>query len=328
MDNFTWIYGLPFRCMMRDNCLVENKEILHNDRHGFLVKTKIQIIIIDATLSIRDFLQKTMFREFLNPVVKLCKFYVCSDEEISKQLSYVSDEIVRMSADYKDKWMNFNKMSISLKYSIKNRYLNKFLAIDLVPRIYLHFGHYTDYENKYIFINSTTSNGTVETNDDCIEYVHIDKRNKCAPILHGKINSDNTVDTFDYFPLTDIPKVYILREGWHIPTKHTNNKIAIRICGNMVFWLLTTNHSFISHHEYMDMEGNPPSCSSIEVVKLTMDQIKFICTIFKEVGGFANIIFKENCIYSTDVQNNLFMFIGIMQEDIMGVYASLFNAYE
>ena len=47
------------------------------------------------------------------------------------------------------------------------------------------------------FINSTSSNGMIETNEDCIEYIHFDKRTQYVPTLHAKVNFDNTVDTFE-----------------------------------------------------------------------------------------------------------------------------------
>ena len=333
MDNFTYVYSFPFRCMMRDGLLVINKEILDNNNHGFLINPKIHIIVIDSTLSIRDFLKKNRVNEMFSPIVKLCRFYVCAYEKLTEQqASSVSNEIVRMShtADYKDRWLNFNKISITNKYSIKLTYSNISDAIDLVPRIYLHFGHYVDHKDKYIFINSTSIDGSLNSNDECIEYINFDKRNKYPGILHAKVNSDNSVDTFDYFPLTEnIPKVFLLKEGWDIPTNR-NNKIAIRIYNHMVFWLLTVYHTFITHQGYSHVEKITPSCSSLDMGKLSMDQINFICTIFKEVGGFGfgDIQFGKQCIYSVDESNNLFMFIGIIQEDLMGNFASLLNAYE
>ena len=220
-------------------------------------------------------------------------------------------------------------MSNISKYSIKYYYPSIADAINSVSRIYLHFGHYIDYKNNYFFKNSTSNNGTIESNEECIEYIQFDKRNQCVGMLHGKVNFDNSVDTFDCYPLSDyIPKVFLLPEGWQIIRKGGNNKIALRVYDNIVFWLLTCHNNFIMHKESRNMENDLPSCSIIDTSSLTMEQIDFISTIFKQVGGFRDLQFTQESVYSVDTTNNLFMFTGIMKDNQMGIFASLFDGYE
>ena len=323
MANTKYIYGLPLRCMRKDH-LIEKREILFNDHSGQIAKIEIIIIGLDLTLSIRDFLTGAVFQKSLNPV--LCRFYVVAHQNLSEaQLRSVSEEIIKMKDD--GPWTNLNKMSSTDKYSIKCKYHKISDVIDLVPRIYLYFGHYKDVKNKYIFINSTSSNGMIETNEDCIEYIHFDKRTQYVPTLHGKVNFDHTVDTFEYYPLMEnIPKVFLLKEGWTILR---SNKIAIRIYGNIVFWLLTCQNTFIAHSGYTNrMDQTYPSCSIINTSSLTKEQIGFIYSVFKKDCGFTNVQFDKECIYSTDETNNLFMFTGVMQQDQMGIFGNLFNIFD
>ena len=331
MSDLLYIYGLPFQCMLQDFFL-KHKKVWYNDKNNNDKLSNINIFIIafDKQYSIRKYTNRlfTAKKTFIN---KLCRFYVCTYQPLTKeQIKSVYDEIIRMKEEYN--WSYFNRESKVTKYSAKYLYPNIKEAINSVSRIYLHFGHYI--RNNYIFINSTSNDGSLESNEDLIEYIHFDKRNQIVGTLHGKVNFDNSVDIFDFYPLADnIPKVFILNENWKILSNcgdKSKNKVAIRICGNLVFWLLTSYNTFIMHSDIEENEEKEqllPSCSAIVTNSLTREQIQFISTIFTQVEGFIDIKFSEQSIYSVDSINNLFMFTGIMKDNQMGIFANLFDDF-
>ena len=332
MSDLLYIYGLPFHCMLQD-FLVEHKKVWYNDKNDNdkLSNINIFIIALDKHYSIRNYTDRlvTAKKTFIN---KLCRFYVCAYQHLTKeQINSVCDEITKMKKEYN--WSHFNKKSNVTKYTFKYLYPTIKEAINSVSRIYLHFGHYI--KHNYIFINSTSNDGSLESNEDIIEYIHFDKRNQCVGTLHGKVNFNNSVDVFDFYPLTDnIPKVFILNENWQILSKCGNkskNKIAIRVYGNLVFWLLTRYNSFIMHEDFGEVgekdEQLLPSCSTIDTNSLTREQIQFISRIFTQVEGFVDLQFTQQSIYSVDTINNLFMFTGIMKEKQMGIFANLFDDF-
>ena len=309
-----YVYGFPYYIKLAKSPVIHKLRILQNNPDKTeIVELFIDVVIKHEQTSIRDFIENG-YKDCLTLENVWGKMYVVSFVELTEQ--QISTIDTKLQTLYIELKLNPpKKISYIYSYRLIEQQPSLVDAIETYDNITIHYSSIISGDYTYYNVVNPRKPGCTETNDDQINYKLLEKR-KTFSSIHGIINNtDGTVDIFNHYPLTRTTDVYILGPEWSLVPN--TQQVAVLQIDSMVFWLITRN-SFISKTNNVcnleDLRYN-----AINANRLSLPQLSAIQNVFSRYN-FTNVSSNEHRIMAMD--DNLIMYIGVCDEEELGIYST------
>lgn len=287
-----YVYSFPYYTRST-HTIVETLDVYWHQS-----KISIQVVWFDENRPITDYLKNS---NILYADYKSCQYYIISATKLEPPV------LIKLENEIKNFELEITyRKSNKIPFATIAEYDEPSVAalVNEAP-LCIHYSNFYDKDLNVEIINTTSDDESHYNDNDYILRLY-QFVNRFSFVRHLKsVNRSNVIryklfDTKHPIPTTQI--------HYTLPTfcDVYNSKLASFERTGLIYWIIT------SHQFYPITTLKKPSHNIVDFNTFPKEAIDDIITVFHEFD-FYNIDMTDNCMSSTDSENNI-MFVGIMEE--------------